>query len=535
MSAKTLPPMMITLLLLGRLCFSQEPAIFANDRYTFYPDRMESFDQYQGVYRSATGLTICKDGATGSAWDRAHTDKLCLQTPYPILDAAFFLAVDETLRMVAPAGTKSAMLEADQPGGKYYHPFYLLTHGTDIREYTRDSAQHIEWGDSVILDRATAWGTIIRRCDLEHKRLREDAVVTADNVHLIRAVWEYFKITGDKAGLAQVWDCMWNEMALKEAQRRQADGLWTGSPWSDAAGGFLSPEHFRNRNTQIKSLYANTMVAGAWQALADIAKMLGKPGQSALAAQKFAAMKAAINAVLFRPELGTYCYYKCEADQSCSATREDISAGLIYLFGIADKAQALAYHDRFKPTAYGYRNLDPVMPSGEASYHGGNVWENQEVYHGWMLAKLGRADDLRNFLFWHARAGLVIQEWREGTINPSTGNLHSNYKHLIWGSMGYTAYWTRGVFGISYDLDDLRFAPCVPARFGDAFYAVLNNFTYRDGALRLILRGSGCAVERLLLDGNEIAVVPSDLKGPHTVEILMRNHRPTTIPQPLAK
>jgi hypothetical protein len=171
---------------------------------------------------------------------------------------------------------------------------------------------------------------------------------------------------------------------------------------------------------------------------------------------------------------------------------------------------------------------------GEADYHGGNVWENQEVYHGWMLAKLARPEDLKNFIFWHARTGLVLKQWREGTINPSTGALHTNYKRLVWGALGYTAYWTRGVFGISYDPDRIRFAPCVPDGFTDAFYAVLNNFAYRGTRLRIILIGKGTTVERVLLDGVRADVIPTGLKGSHTVSILMKDHANPAIPQPLA-
>ena len=161
------------------------------------------------------------------------------------------------------------------------------------------------------------------------------------------------------------------------------------------------------------------------------------------------------------------------------------------------------------------------------------MWENQEVYHGWMLARLGRADDLKNFIFWHARTGLVVKHWQEGAINPSTGALHSNYTHLIWGSLGYTAYWTRGLFGISYEVDGIRFQPCVPAIFTNDFYAVLNNFTYRQSVLRIVLEGSGCVVHRILLDGREVAMVLADLKGPHTVTILMTGHGDPAIPKPV--
>jgi hypothetical protein len=200
---------------------------------------------------------------------------------------------------------------------------------------------------------------------------------------------------------------------------------------------------------------------------------------------------------------------------------EDISAGLIYLYGIADAKRALAYHARFTPTPYGYRNLDPAMPVGEAHYHGGNVWENQEGFHGWALARLDRPDDFAPFIFWHARAGLPLKEWREGTIRPATGEMHTIFKHVLWGSLGYTSYWTRGVFGLQYEPDGLRFDPCVPLQFGESFEAELRNVHYREANLTIKLSGSGVVLKRLLLDGAAVDLIPKDLRGPHRVALEM--------------
>ena len=500
---------------------ADDDPLFSNSQFAFYSDRLESFDVYKGVYRSSDGKTITQDGAPDAIWKGSRPDKLHLRTPFPILDAAFALAVDEALGCVAPAGTASEFLGGGEPGSPYYHRYYYWTHGRNIREYTRDTAQHVEWGDSVVIDRDTAAGTMLRRCDFESKRIREDLVVTADNIHFIPAALQYYAITGDQAFLEQTWDCMWGEMSVKENARKKEDGLWVGSPWTDNVSGFLSAEHFVNRNTQVKSLYANCLVAGAWRALGMIAGVLDKPAEQHLAEGKHRESVAAVNRELYLPEHKTYCYYKY-GDRPVDNHCEDISAGMMYLYGVADRQRTLAYHDRFAATPYGYRNLDPVTSAGETSYHGGNVWENQEAYHGWMLAKLDRPDDLENFIFWHARAGLVIREWREGTINPTTGQLHENYKRLVWGAMGYTSYWTRGVFGINYDLDGLRFDPCVPSSFGADFHAELVNFAYRDASLKIILEGTGTTVERILVNGREVTHVPSDLKEENTVRIVMQ-------------
>jgi len=523
---------------------SADTPLFSNSRFTFYDNRLVSNDKYVGTWRSTDGMSIIKDGDPAhGTWNRPANDKLYLQTPYPILDAAFSLAIRESLDLIAPAGTKSAQLMGDSPGGTYYYPYYYFTKGTDIREYTSDTAQHVEWGDSVILTPDVVKGTMLRRCDFSEKLIREDKVTTADSVALITSIWEYYKITGDAAFLSTVWDCLWNAMHLKETALKKEDGLWTGSPWSDNQTGFLKNEHFINRNTAVESLYANTVAAEAWASLANIATTLGKASEASECNSKYTDLKTAINNVLYRPEFNNYCYYKYKTDGTYYDYREDITAGMLYLYGIADSAKALAYHKAFTATNYGYRNIDPVLSNsretfngmttvGEATYHGGNVWENEEAYHAWLMSKLHMSAELKNFIFWHARAGLLLEKWQEGTINPTTGELHRNYTHMLWGGLGYTATWTRGVFGINYDTDGIAFEPCVPDDFGNDFYAVLNNFTYRKSHLRIALVGKGTVLDHITLDGKTVILVPATIEGPHNVVIYMSGNSDPTLPAP---
>jgi hypothetical protein len=506
--------------------------LFSNSSFSMYNDHLTSSDYYTGTWTSTDGMTITETGNPSATWSRAENTSLYLQTPYPILDAAFALAVREALDYVAPAGTTSAMLGGDSPGGQYYYPYYYWSHTSppDIREYTRDTAQHVEWGDSVVVDPAAAKGSMLRRCDFANNVLREDAVVTMDSVGLITAAWEYYKITGDQAFLSTTWNCFWNTINTKQAAQKQSNGLWTGATWADNVSGYITATDFNDRNTSVESLYANTVVAGAWQSLASIATVLGNTSAASTCTSNYNNLKTAINAILYRPEFSNYCYYVNTTVGTYYNYREDITSGLIYLYGIANGTQALAYHNAFVPTNYGYRNVDPVTPSGQTSYQGGNVFENEEGYHAWLMSRLGRSADLANFIYWHARVGLLQEEWQEGTINPSTGQLQSNYAHLVWGDFGYTADWTRGVFGITYNTTGITFAPCVPAAWGASFYAVLNNFTYRNSNLRVALVGSGTVVDHITLDGATVASIPATLTSTHNVVIYMSGNANPALP-----
>ncbi|HTL73355.1 MAG TPA: autotransporter-associated beta strand repeat-containing protein, partial [bacterium] len=520
-----------------RLVYPPIPAvempIFSNSAFVFYPDRLECSDYYAGIYRSTNGVTITQDGNPGYAWTNPQSGELSLQTPFPILDATFSLAVDALSKVRAPAGTASAMLGGYSSGSIYYVPYYYMTHGSDIREYTRDFSQEIQWGDIAIIDPVATRGTLVRRCDFANNRIREDAVVTSDSIHFISAAWEYFKITGDTNLLATCWSCMWNTMTNKETTYLDGDdGLWFGGPWSDNVSGYVTAGDFNNRLTQLKSLYGNLLVTMAWRDLGQIAATLGLASEAVLCGQKSTASKVAINAKLYRPEFGTYCYYMNVVSNTVCNYREDISAGLLYLSGVASEENCLTYHSGFVATPYGQRNVDPIMPAGQTSYHGGNVWDDEAGFHGWAMALLGQPEELKPFIFWHARAGLPLKKWQEGTINPTTGQFHSNYTWVSWGAMGYTCYWTRGVFGIAYNPDGIQFAPCVPNSFGNNFYAVLNNFRYRSCNLRIILKGCGTVAQNILVDGVPANHVSATLAGNHVVQINMENAGSPNIPAP---
>jgi len=117
--------------LLAHGAFAQEKkkVLFSNGRFTFYGDRMESFDIYKEVYRAGQGLTITRDRQPKFKRGDFRLDKLYLQTPYPILDAVFALAIDEAFRVVAPKGTKSAQMGPGKPGSRYYQPYYYHVDG----------------------------------------------------------------------------------------------------------------------------------------------------------------------------------------------------------------------------------------------------------------------------------------------------------------------------------------------------------------------------------------------------------------------
>ena len=126
---------MIVLLASGAVAYGasgHEALLFSNDQFSFYPDHMEARDVYKGVYRSTDGLTLVKDGDPTFRWAGARTDRLYLQTPYPILNAAFALAVDDAMGSVAAAGTQSAQLSGDVAGRPYFRRYFYLTHGKDI-------------------------------------------------------------------------------------------------------------------------------------------------------------------------------------------------------------------------------------------------------------------------------------------------------------------------------------------------------------------------------------------------------------------
>ena len=103
-------------------------------------------------------------------------------------------------------------------------------------------------------------------------------------------------------------------------------------------------------------------------------------------------------------------------------------------------------------------------------------------------------------------------DWKGTQINSS---------NMLWSLSGALSITYRVLFGISYEVDALHFAPVIPKKL--AADRKLEGFRYRGMTLDIQIEGYGDVIRSFELDGVQQpeAVVPADLTGNHQVRIIM--------------
>jgi len=77
-----------------------------------------------------------------------------------------------------------------------------------------------------------------------------------------------------------------------------------------------------------------------------------------------------------------------------------------------------------------------------------------------------------------------------------------------------------GLFGMRFEPAGIRFAPTLPADWGNAF---LSNLFYRGRPLEVVLRGKGTQVADFRINGKPATepLLPAVAEGPRQVEIVL--------------
>lgn len=158
----------------------------------------------------------------------------------------------------------------------------------------------------------------------------------------------------------------------------------------------------------------------------------------------------------------------------------------------------------------------------------GAIYHNRGVWPGWEATlmegamKAGNhelADEIMKSIMSAAARNLSNEE----VINHETGAGNDAHRQL-WSVAGHMAAFYRVLFGMTYELDGIHFAPYVPDWMVGPFE--LSNYTYRDANLTIKVSGQGDQVASLKVNGEEMGadyVLPADASGDYTIEIVVED------------
>jgi glycogen debranching enzyme len=216
---------------------------------------------------------------------------------------------------------------------------------------------------------------------------------------------QYYKRTGDTETLKRLWPNI--EAALGwidgpgdadgdgfiEYQSKRADGL-TNQGWKDSADAVFHADG-RLAEGPIALVEVQAYVYAAKQAIADVARALGRHVESARLIDEAEALRLRFEETFWSDKLGNYALALDGEKRPC--TVRSSNSGHVLLSGIASQERAdrvgkdLLSQSFF--CGWGVRTI----PSGEArfnpmSYHNGSVWPHDNALIALGLARYGNTD-----------------------------------------------------------------------------------------------------------------------------------------------
>ena len=284
---------------------------------------------------------------------------------------------------------------------------------------------------------------------------------------------DYVRSSGDLDFAREKWDSLWRAYQFLHSTYG-ANGLprneGVGHGWIE--GGPLRPP-------VSTELYQAGVGAASLQALADVARLLGKNDVADTLTKEFNDQTAKIEAAFWSPQKN---YYGYALDENGNVIERPSVLGTVPMwFGLLNPQHGESYLNVLaapdQQADWGMRIIsehDPLYdPSG---YHFGSIWP---LFTGWAsVAEYRYHRSAPAYLNLRANAQLAF----DGTLGRTTEVLSGRFytqavpstPHQIWSSAMVVSPILRGMMGLSVDAmtSTVHFAPHVPANWND--FAIQN-------------------------------------------------------------
>ena len=487
-----------------------EKAIYENDSYAMYADRIVQ-GEYTGVAESPVRIVSNLDGEE-YVWEKKNDLSAYpkLITPYLIEEAAYNIGVDESINAVEPDGTLRTGLEW---GGVWTRDVsYSIIHSMSYiqTEAARTSLMcKVNSKGEIIQDTGTggAWPC------------------STDREIWVGAAWEIYKVTGDMEWLKTVYP-----IARKSLE---VDMRTVFEPETNLVRGESSFIDWREQSYPVwmepadiydtKCLGTNMVFYIALTSAAEMGRILGDD-QTAEKFEEYAGLiKKGMNEHLWMDDCGYYAQYLGgRADDLLYTKSETLGQALAILWGVAEGERAEILSQNMPVVDYGAPVFWPWIPD-QPPYHNQAVWPFVQSYWIHASAKAGNETGVLHGVGAVWRAVMMYATNKENYV-ADTGNWRGtqiNSSNMLWSLSGNLSITFKLLMGMNFGADALYFAPVVPRNLKAE--RKIENFKYRNATLDVTVSGYGDSIKSFKLDGVKIeqAMVPGDIEGHHTVEIVM--------------
>lgn len=322
--------------------------------------------------------------------------------------------------------------------------------------------------------------------------------LTADKEAWAAAAWEVYCATGSVEWLKEAYKVIYTTY-MREVRTLRADGgLIHGAP------SYMTPvkDYFPAWMTPVDRFQIMASGTNVWH-YATLSVMQRMAAQLRLYAEReweteAAKVRRAINDSFWEPSRSLYGQYMYgDLYPILSPSADNRAGALCIILGIATPEMAQRMMSSCVTLPEGVPTIYPPMSGTHPDFSP----EVQALY-GIAAARTGNEDAL-------LRATAAL--WRLALDDQS---------HAQWPALAL-----HGLFGLSLREDGLAVNPVIPSRLGS--HRRLERLNYRDAVLDININGSGDKIASFSLDSvrNDSHIIPADLHGRHTVDIVMSGNR----------
>lgn len=377
----------------------------------------------------------------------------------------------------------------------------------------------------------------------DHNRIIQDTGTggawpcSTDRTTWVLAAWEVYKVTGDTQWLDRILPIV---RATVEDDHvvafDPATGLMRGeTSWLDwreqEYPTWMEPADIYQSLTMGTTAvhYRTTRI------LAEMCRIKGLTAWAEKYDRWADAMQDGMNRHLWMEDKGLYgIYLYGRRNMVLHPQMEILGEAFAILWDIASPERQKRISEAMVSEAFGTPDFYPNL-SDQYPYHNDAMWPFTQGYWLKAQAKAGNEQGvLHGISSIYRLAAMTLTNLENMVIySGQEKGLPINSPRQLWGVAADAAIVPNLYFGISYELDGLHFAPFVPKTLKAD--RRLSNFKYRDAVLDMSITGYGNRLKSFRLDGKECApVFPADLKGAHTIEMVLDNTQPAPMQMTMA-
>ncbi len=361
---------------------------------------------------------------------------------------------------------------------------------------------------------------------------------STDRTTWVLAAWECYLVTGSKEWLDRIFPVIKNTL--------EDDHLVAYDPQTQLMRGETSWLDWREQEYplwmqpadiyQSEAMGTTAVHYRSLRILAEICRLEGQPAWAAKYDQWASDLKEGMNRQLWMEDRGLYAIYLYGRNHLVQHPQMEIlGESFAILWDIASPERQHRISEQMVSENFGtpdfYPNLKDQYP-----YHNDAMWPFTQGYWMKAQAKAGNEEGVLHAISSIYRlAAMNLSNYENMVIyDGKDKGLAINSPRQLWSVAADAAIVPNIYFGINYEVDGIHFQPFVPKTLSAK--RELKNFRYRDAVLNMTISGFGNELKSFRLDGVETEpFFAANLKGEHTIEMVLANKQPAAMKMTLCK